>query len=65
MKKLIGLVVVSATSIVVTAKHTKEGFKTRTLVDHADIDTTKRPVIGILTEPMRGEIVKSDTLRSE
>lgn len=56
MKKLICLLVATVANCVVSAKQ-KEGFKSPTRVDHADIDVTRRPVVGILTEPMRGEIL--------
>jgi len=44
-------------SLVATCAFATERFVSPTLRTHADLDVTKRPVIGVLTEPLRGDLV--------
>lgn len=44
-------------ALLVPSAFATEKFVSPTLKTHADLDVTKRPVIGILTEPLRGDLI--------
>lgn len=56
MKSVFSILIVS-TSTVLAKSNAQSSYEHPSKVTHADIDTTKRPVIGVLTEPLRGDIV--------
>ena len=55
MKKVITLVAATIVGTVISKKNSK--FVSNHKIDHVDLDTTKRPIIGMLTEPLRGDLI--------
>ena len=44
-------------ALLLTYALASEKFVSPTAKTHADLDVSKRPVIGIMTEPLRGDLI--------